>query len=440
MEIELFKVPNSEMLIPFSNGDLQKEFFEFLVYRLHWPTKINPNMKSVSGSSLRNIAYDIKQLLEALSDNNLHLSEVTYELHLKPLLNAQQNEYGWRNETYNIKYHRCREFFEFLSMRGTNHKAIFPSKREAAYYSNSDDDLLSHTRSGCGWISMQDDGDKRTAITDNYTDLVISMDSYHVLYQKLREIDPVYAVMAQTMMQTCLRVSNVCQIPFSHSKLNPQWILWPEMLALDMKYQKFNHVAKGGKLTWCYIWPATIKSIHDNYIYPFFSKRKELYVQKYKNRKNFSLKQGNVNLPDDVLWLTKSGSPVKPYMLQEAFRSLGMSIHPHCLRHTGATHLLWNYCKIMDIEPDERIAAQFHTFLQHQLGHSSIETTRYYVRTIARKRAQLIVPFALPGNKKELDTILPKGAVEAMKMLEFFEGTSQNMVKYRALVESEGKG
>jgi hypothetical protein len=52
----------------------------------------------------------------------------------------------------------------------------------------------------------------------------------------------------------------------------------------------------------------------------------------------------------------------------------------------------------------------------------------------------LIVPFALPGNKKELDTILPKGAVEAMKMLEFFEGTSQNMVKYRALVESEAKG
>ena len=96
MEIELFKDPNSDMLIPFVKGNLQKEFFEFLVYRYHWPTRINPKMKSVSGSSLRNIAYDIKQLLEALSDpeNNVHLSDATFDQHLKPLLDAQQNQYG----------------------------------------------------------------------------------------------------------------------------------------------------------------------------------------------------------------------------------------------------------------------------------------------------------------------------------------------------------
>ncbi|MDI1231649.1 MAG: site-specific integrase [Methylobacter sp.] len=424
MEIELFKDPDSDMLIPFVKGTLQKEFFEFLVYRYHWPTRINSKMKAVSGSSLRNIAYDIKQLLEALSHNNVHISDVTYELHLKKLLDEQQKEYNWRNETFNSKYSRCREFFEFLTVRGISHKAVFPAKRVGKHYSNRDDDFFSHTHNEKSHDYSKDDGHKRTTITDNYTEYVISMDKYFELYKRLKKIDPVYAVMAQTMMQTCLRVGNTCQIPLSHSPLNPDWKLWPELNSLDLEFLKFHHIAKGGKLTWCYVWPATIKSIYNDYIDPFYAERKKLYNERYIKRKNTSLKQGQVILPNDILWLNENGTPVKPYMLEAAFRSTKMDIHPHCLRHTGATHLLWNYCNLKGIDPDERMAAQFHSFLQNQLGHHSIETTRYYIRTITCKRAQLVVPFALPGNREQLDKRLPEGAAEKMKMLNFFEGAS----------------
>ncbi|MFA6070612.1 MAG: site-specific integrase, partial [Janthinobacterium sp.] len=427
MDIELFKDPDSDMLIPFVKGTLQKEFFEFLVYRYHWPTRINRKMNVVDASSLRNIAYDIKQLLEALAYNNVHISDVTYDQHLKKLLDEQQNTHNWRNETFNTKYSRYRDFFEFLTFRGISHKAIFPAKRERIYYSNSEDDFLSHIQKRKGSSSLKDDGHEKTTITDNYFEYVISMDTYCELYRRLKRIDPVYAVMAQTMMQTCLRVSNVCQIPLSHSKLNPNWKLWPELQALNLDFLKFHHIAKGGKLTWCYVWPATTKSIYDDYIVPCFTERKKLYSEIYSKRKNASLRQGKVILPDDILWLNENGTPIKPYMLEEAFRRTEMNIHPHCLRHTGATHLLWNYCNLNGIDTDERMAAQFHSFLQYQLGHHSIETTRYYIRTITCKRAQIVVPFALPGNREEIDKRLPEGAAEQMKMLEFFAGATKEI-------------
>jgi integrase len=388
-------------------------------------------MKAVKGPSLRNIAYDIKQLLEALAYNNVHISEVTYDQHLKKLLDEQQNEYNWQEETRSTKYNRYREFFEFLTLRGISHKAIFPAKMESRIYRNIDDDFYSHAHKGKGSSSTKDDGHHKTTVNDNYLEYVISMDAYFELYRRLREIDPVYAVMAQTMMQTCLRISNACQIPFSHSKLNPNWKLWPELQSLDLDFLKFHHIAKGGKLTWCYVWPATIKSIYDDYIVPYFTERKKLYDEVYSKRKNASLRQGEVILPDDILWLNENGTPIKPYMLEKAFRTTEMDIHPHCLRHTGASHLLWNYCELKGIDPDERMASQFHSFLQFQLGHHSIETTRYYIRTLICKRAQIVVPFALPGNREQLDMSLPKGAAEQMKMLEFFAGTSHEITEHQ---------
>lgn len=430
--MELFKDPSSAMLIPFSNGVLQKEFFEFLVYRYHWPTKFNQNLKPINGSSLRNIAYDLKQLLETLAVNNLHFTEVTYDLHLKKILDELQDQFNWKNETYNIKYSRYKNFYEFLTFRGISHHAIFPVIRDSYHYTNPDDDFLSHVRSkGFGNHKFKDDGHKRTALIDNYLENVISIETYSKLYIKLKEIDPVYAVMAQVMMQTCLRISNVCQVPLNQCKLNPNWKLWPEVHALDIDFLKFNHIAKGRKQTWCYFWPETIKSIYRDYIVPHYAERKMLFDKVYKRRKNSSLRQGQVILPEDILWLNKSGTPVKPYMVEEAFRKTGLNVNPHSLRHTGATHLLWNYCKIKNIEPDERMAAQFHSFLQFQLGHHSIETTRYYIRTIINKHAQLVVPFALPSNREELDKSLPSGASESMKMLEFFTGISNGINSFK---------
>ena len=276
MNIELFKDPNSDMLIPFVNGKLQKEFFEFLVYRFNWPTKLK--LKPISGSSLKNIAYDVKQLIETLAHNNIHIAEANYHSHIKKILEAQQKTYGWTNETYNNKYRRYREFFRFLELKGVNFESNFPERRSFTITVNNDDNFLNYQHK---IQSFSDDGCKKTVVHDNYLHNVISMDSYYELYTKLKNIDPVYAVIAQALMQSCLRVSNVCQIPFTHSNLNPKWVLWPEFEALELEFLKFHHIAKGNKLTWCYIWPATIKSIYEDYIYTYYEERIILFKNSY---------------------------------------------------------------------------------------------------------------------------------------------------------------
>lgn len=426
MEIELYKDLDSGLLIPFVDGILQREMCEFLIYRFYWPSRILVGMKTVDVSSLRNIAYDIKQFLEALFANGFHFTSVTYE-QVTRLLDAQQNVHGWGNSTYNTKYLRIREFFEFLTMKGISHAAIFPEKRAATRAGHRDDVGDVHSRYVHHYA--QDDGQKRTPIVDDYVGRVISMATYGELYRRLAKIDIVYAVLAQTMMQTCLRVSNACQLPRSRGKLNPHWMLWPEMRATDTEFLKFHHIAKGRKPAWCYIWPETVEAIYRDYISKCFESRKKLFDQSYSVRKNASLRQGQLELPQagQLLWLTESGVPVKPYMVEEAFRQTGLKVKPHYLRHTGATHLLWNYCRLKGIELDERMAAQFQTFLQFQLGHVSIETTRHYIKTITRKRAEIVVPFALPGNRQQIDEGLPPEAVEEIKMLDFFAGKSETI-------------
>lgn len=421
MKIEFHISKKSPVPIPFANGRLHKELFEFLMFRFHWPKRIDADMKPVTQSSLRNVAYDLKQFLETISANRLNFELLRFE-DLQRILNAQQEEYCWTSDTYNIKYLRCRAFFDFLRMRGVRHDVIFPPRREVIRYFGDTDYALSAIKKEKTYL--KDDSLKRSVKVDDYVERVISMQTYAELYRRLSDIDPVYAVLAQVMMQTCLRIGNACQISISSDRLNPKWMLWPEFQALNLEYLKFNHVAKGGKKTWCYVWPVTLRAIYEDYVRPYFHKRIRLYEDNYRQRRNASLQQGTLHLPKGILWLTATGVPVKPYMVEEAFRKTGLEVTPHYLRHTGATHLLWNYCELKGIEPDERMAVQFQSFLQFQLGHASVETTRCYIKTLVRKRAQTVVPFALPGNRCDLDELLPIEAVEEMKMLEFFSGAT----------------
>ncbi len=78
------------------------------------------------------------------------------------------------------------------------------------------------------------------------------------------------------------------------------------------------------------------------------------------------------------------------------------------LRHTGATHMLWNFCQIHKIEPDVRLATMFQEVLQEQLGHADLDTTRMYIRTIMKLKGRKTMPFIIPGNKKEIDERLAK--------------------------------
>lgn len=146
-------------------------------------------------------------------------------------------------------------------------------------------------------------------------------------------------------------------------------------------------------------------------------------------RANATLEFGNIRdkakraCPEDILWLTQTGAPVKPYMIEEAFRETGLNVHPHMLRHTGATHMLWNYCQLHKIEPDVRLAVMFQEILQEQLGHADLETTRMYIRTIIKLKGRKTMPFIIPGNREAIDTELAKTIRTDIKdqMARFFE-------------------
>ena len=314
-------------------------------------------------------------------------------------------------------------------MRGIKTKARFPAKSVNKYYGNSSDDFLSHTGSNRGVTYTKDDGHKGTVTKKDYKDRIISIAKYTKLYNALKKIDPVYAVMAQTMMQTFLRVGNTCEMPLHTDRFNKYFPTWPEYKREkgDAGTQKFRCIAKGQKLITIDIYPFTIEAIYNDYIKPHFHERKALYESKYMTRKNGSLRYAKGRyLPEDILWLNENGAPVKPYMVEQAFRDTGLGINPHMLRHSGASHTLWNYCDLNGISPDVRLAAQFQEILQDQLGHASLETTRMYIRTILKDKASKFMPFAIPQKKKMTKAAKKKFTAEIeSETRAFFKGRAE---------------
>lgn len=421
-EIELFTDEKTRMIIPFVKGVLMRDFFDFLGCRLRNSNLIDNNLRNISINSLRPLAYTIKGFLEGIENCGWKINDIVYH-HVRALLDHLATERNWSNKYYNDKLINIHHYFKYLTAVGVAHKVDFPVEFHAPYQSPKDFDFFSHILKQDRKVENLSDL-KKINHKDNYLEDVISIAMYHELYDKLNSIDPVYAVMAQTMFQTCLRISNICQIPFSRNARNPKWMLWPEFNALELDHLLFEYIAKGNQPRNCFIWPETIESIYTSYIKPHYRQRKAIFQEVYLRRINAKLSEGHVFLPQEILWLNEHGSPVKPYMLQKAFRDTGMGIHPHQLRHSGATHLLYNYCKINGVEPNEQLAVQFHTVLKYQLGHKSIETTMHYIRTLISRQMQIQIPFALPANKLELDEKIPADALTITSMDKFFNATS----------------
>lgn len=391
---------------------LHNHLYGFLVMRYYYPRDIRSNMTPVTGGSLRQIAYDLKAFLEALAHNGVEYTEADFSGHIEKILEAQL---GTANPTtYNARITRIRDFYEYLQKQGVRVNARFPARTVQRRSLNQDDNFLSHTAHGHTATYEKDDSHKRTTLKTDYKDQVISIDHYGKLYRALKEIDPVYAVLAQVMMQTFLRVADVCEIPLHSNRYNRYLPLWPEFERQDRDSLRYKLLTKRSKLIEIDIFGETLQAIYEDYIGPHYQNRKELFESRYMKRANATLEFGNIRdksrrtCPEDILWLTQTGAPVKPYMIEDAFRDTGLEVHPHMLRHTGATHMLWNFCQIHKIEPDVRLATMFQEVLQEQLGHADLDTTRMYIRTIMKLKGRKTMPFIIPGNKKEIDERLAK--------------------------------
>lgn len=428
MQLELVWPEGRVVPLPLKEDyHLHIHLFGFLVMRYYNPRDIRPNMTPVTGGSLRQIAYDLKAFLEALAHNGVEYTEADFSDHIEKIVEAQL---GTANPTtYNARITRIRDFYDYLQKQGVRVKARFPARTVQRRSRNEDDNFLSHTAHGHNRTYEKDDSHKRTTEKTDYKDQVISIDHYGKLYRALQKIDPVYAIIAQVMMQTFLRVADVCEMPLHSNRYNRYLPLWPEFERQGRTSLRYELLTKRSKLIQIDIYGETLHAIYEDYVRPHYRDRKELFDSSYMKRANATLEFGNIrdkikrSCPEDILWLTQTAAPVKPYMIEDAFRKTGLNIYPHMLRHTGATHTIWNYCQLHKIEPDVRLAAMFQEILQEQLGHADLETTRMYIRTIMKLKGRKTMPFIIPGNKEAIDKKLAKTIRTDIKdqMARFFE-------------------
>lgn len=431
-EIKLVWPDNGVVPVPLIGGvNLHTHFSGFLITRYYLPKKIRSSLQAVSGGSLRQIAYDLKSFLDALAFNGVSYLEADYTNHIEKILDAQLGNSD--PASYNTRMSRIRDFYDYLSNEGLTTKALFPAKTVQKLYRNQDDNFLSHTRYKKFKTIEKDDGHKKITLKEDFKDDVISIETYGKLYRALKEVDVVYAVIAQVMMQTFLRVSDVCEMPLRKNKYNKYIPLWPEFERSGQDSLRYTCLTKRMKRVTIDIYPMTLQSIYEDYINATYTERRARFDENYIKRKNSTLEFGNLrdksrrSCPEDILWLTKTGAPVKPYMIEEAFRLTGLNIHPHMLRHTGATHTLWNYCRIHGIEPDVRLASTFQQILQEQLGHADIETTRMYIKTLITLKGRKSMPFCIPTNKIHIDAQMSKKVrIDVADMMaSFFEVRSE---------------
>jgi hypothetical protein len=205
MELELIWPEGRAVPVPLIDGlHLHRHLSGFLVTRYYYPRELRANMSPVNGGSLRQIAYDLKAFLEALSHNGIEYAEADYTDHIAKIVEAQLGDAN--PTTYNTRLSRIRDFYDYLRKQGVRVKARFPARTVQNRFMNQDDNFLSHTAHRPHTTYEKDDGHKRTTQKDDYKDQVISIEQYGNLYLALKNIDSVYAVIAQLKNDDVVRM------------------------------------------------------------------------------------------------------------------------------------------------------------------------------------------------------------------------------------------
>lgn len=122
MQLELVWPEGRVVPVPLKEDyHLHTHLFGFLVMRYYYPRDIRPTMNRVKGGALRQIAYDLKAVLEALASNGIEYTEADYTEHIEPIVEAQLGNAD--PKTYNARMTRTRDFYEYLQKQGVRVKA-----------------------------------------------------------------------------------------------------------------------------------------------------------------------------------------------------------------------------------------------------------------------------------------------------------------------------
>ncbi|MBE1302031.1 MAG: tyrosine-type recombinase/integrase [Alteromonadaceae bacterium] len=403
--------------------------------------------------AIQRVCYLINQLSEQSQPDGkqgVHYLAATFRVNMEPLIRAMYFEGDWRGESIEQYVKAWRQFYRFLTLQGVEHEMIMPETNEVIIKQDQDDNFLSHTS-----YHRDKVGEQETAVDhnwmerhDDYKNSILSMEQFWSLYSEMFQVDQVYAVMAYVELVTCLRVTALIDsFPMSPNKRNPNWLSYREMKRDNLSSQKLRYLAKGGK-TKSLLVPFTMMDVfYHVYEKPecgaTYYQRLKKYREVYCKTKH-SIKSGR-SVDEKPTWLLANGTPVsvRAYQkaMQECAKRLNMEAHPHMLRHTGVTQMLYRYIKNNGLLTglnftNKLLVNDAHTMLQQHLGHVLVETTKRYIRTIERiiQEAQLDMllndTFSISKKHQELLENNPKLA-KGMKILEHAIKGADSWLNYK---------
>ena len=197
--------------------------------------------------------------------------------------------------------------------------------------------------------------------------------------------DPVYAVMFKLCLATAMRPMDLCKFPYIGVGFNKHILPFSDMSIVTNEIEYTVLKSKGNKDRTIEIVAADLKMLEDEYILPFYQKRKKLYEKKFKKK-----------CPPGLLFINKSGVPVTPTMVanrtwyaalkaRRADPTFRRGVDFYQARHWWPTqYLLKTYGEeILTSRPDVLHAAAAQV-LTNQMGHSDISTTFKYYVDVAR--------------------------------------------------------
>ena len=400
MMIELEHRDGTGIPIPYNveTNEVDIHFLDFLVFKKKYAKFIHHTLKNASVQTILNDSQRVKYFINLLAEQKykdhkgnemigVHYCSAQYESNMKPII-ALLRTREWKEESIEQYVKSWRNFYRFLTVSGVEHNMLMPDTIEVERHGDQDDNFLSHTNYGESYK-----GEKETAIDeknkefkDDYVNSIISMTDFWKIYKHLCEVDEVYA----------------------------------ERIAKNdgIRMQDLNYIAKGGKIKTTQLSISVHKIFNDEYIQSSicnYEQRHKKYQDDYCKTKWAKNKHRTPEMR--FCWLNKLGTPVsvREYQaaLEDAAEALGIDIHSHMLRHTGATQLLWRYLKEHNLtasHTNELLIADAHVMLQKLLGHQDVKTTRMYVKTIERmiqaEKLNMLLNSALSTSKKHHDELI----------------------------------
>lgn len=119
------------------------------------------------------------------------------------------------------------------------------------------------------------------------------------------------------------------------------------------------------------------------------------YAARHRQKRESNQREGK-KYP--VVFLTEAGEPYGDTSLTQIFSSLAQrvefAVHPHVLRHTYATYLLWSLRKSPSFQGEPLL------YVRDRMGHSNVSTTAIYLHLINSLEGHLVL-----AHEDELDKL-----------------------------------